>query len=204
MKAHHVELTGENIPDCVRSALAECGQKGGIVRLRAADTYHPSGAGLRGNRAVAVAVDLVTGKRSTVHHGSWGGPNPFGSPARLDVPEPVAIPPGTCIVAGENGYKVSLDVYVHPDSLAPLLPAGGPPELSQTLQRVLDAHCNYNSRGRADHFRDWPVPGGLDAAKAELARLGLLKVSRNGAAKATAAGKNARSDTHWYRRNFEG
>jgi hypothetical protein len=201
---HHIELNAANVPDCLRAALAECGQKGGIVRLEAAETFTPSGAGLRGNRAVAVALDLSTGKRSGVKHGSWGGPNPFGSPAPLDTPDPVAIPPGGCIVAGENGYKTSLQVYVHPDSLAPLLTAGPAVALTDTLQRVLDAHCNYTSAGRKDHFRDWPVEGGLDAAKAELARLGLLKVSRNGAAKATAAGKNAKSDRHWYRSSYQG
>lgn len=196
----HVEINAATIPDCLRAALAACGKKGGTVEIKAAERIHAGGCAFTGNRPVACAVNLDTGERSEIRHGSWGGANPFVD-VPLDRPKDVAIPPRTAIVEGETGGRGTfVKVYVHPASLAPLLPQGDRPELCPELQRTLDAHCGLNSRGRSDHFRRNPVqyPGGLDAAKTELARLGLLQVSRNGAAKVTAAGRNARKETSIY------
>lgn len=187
----HLEVT--DLPGPVRRAVKACGKARGTVAMEPATKVYPYPAD-KGCRSVAVAVDLATGDTSHVALGSWGGVNPFESKG-LDR-GPVEVPPGFAVVSGQTGYRTYLTITVHPDSLAPLLPDGGP-ELTPDEQRVLDVHCAYNSRGRRDYFDRNPVEN-LEDIKRSLADKGLLKVARNGAATVTAKGRNARSGEHWY------
>jgi len=178
-----------DLPETVRAAVERCGRKGGAIPVEVADQWYAY-AGHKGSRAVAVCVDLSSGRVSDVECGAWGGSNPF-THSPMDRGETHPVPPGCAVVAGSaGGHGTFVTVYLHPDSTAPVLPSRGP-ELTPTQQRVLDAHVVYNSRGRREYFNRHPVPD-LELTKAELAALGLLKVARNGAAKVTAAGRNAR------------
>lgn len=193
----HIELNAENVPECLRAAIRDCGKHSGSIEVKAAESFE-SNTAFTGNRSVAVAVNLATGARSTVEMGSWGGSNPFES-RPLDRPKPHAIAPGFAVVAGESGGQGTfLKVYVHPGSMAPLLPNTEGAALDIDQQRTLDAHCGLNSRGRREYFERHPVARGLDTVKAELAALGLLKVNRTGAAKVTASGRNARKEMSIY------
>lgn len=194
--AHHIELS--DAPDCIRAAVAQCGKHGGTIPVLAAKEWYGGGGAFTGNRAIAVAVNLQTGQTSDALLGSWGGSNPFVDNP-MDAPNVHPIAPGHAIVAGETGGRGTfVRCFVHPDSFAPLLKTEEH-ELSETAQRCLDVHCFLNSRGRREYFErhGWSADK-LAKAKAELAAKGLLKVSRNGAAKVTAAGKNATKDQYVY------
>ena len=70
-----------------------------------------------GNRAVAVTVDIRSGRVTESQQGSWGGPNPYEDKP-IDRPAKINVPNKSVIIAGEMGGRGKfLRIYVNPSDL---------------------------------------------------------------------------------------
>jgi hypothetical protein len=188
-----------DLPECVQTALRLVGHSGRKSVGVTATTQYASGCCTSGSRAVYVSVHIGSGSVHELHYGSWGGANPFES---LPGDSMVDIAPGWCVVGGQTGGRTYVNVYAHPDTLDRVLPTPvAEPELTEDEIRVLCVHVSLNSRGRKNYFGRRPTLP-VDACKARLADLGLLKVARNGASKVTTEGRNTaeqyRYTESWY------
>ena len=112
----------QSLPACLQSLLSSLGYHKPDVEVIAAESTYVDSITSVGSRAAFAVLNLATGE-SRILQGSWGGPNPFETTTidRLANGQ-YAIPPNGAVVKGVTGGHTWLQVYVRPDTMAPLLP----------------------------------------------------------------------------------
>ena len=182
-----VELN--DLPPQLKQALHKIGYKRRDVRvIPAASADIRSYAG-KGRYGLAVAINLRTGKTSDIQRGSWGGANPYEKRPLDWVDKPVKIPPNGAIAVGAGGYKgMFITLYVHPESLMPLLP--GDTDVSERETAILRM-ATYKSFYKKELFQRNNVTKDEILA---LVKRGYMKMNKAGATSVTAKGKNAMSE----------
>lgn len=155
--------------------------RGTKVAISTAEKYSPQNYWSGGSRTYAVAYSLDTGKVILLDSETE---NPMNGAAHVSVP----IPQGVAIIEHVifQGKDLGIRVIVHPDNLAPLLPA--PCSLTDRQRIILATVRSYISSYRKEIFARQGVS---QAEKDELQRLGYL--TKQGGL--TIAGKNAASDS---------
>ena len=194
------------LPDVVREQLKSVGYGRADISVRAGETYTPAGGSGQGSRRSLVAVCLANGA-SEAHVGSWGGANMFnpGNAVDLDT-QSYPLSPGFVVIEGSQGHpRTYASLIIHPSNMAAMLPA----KVSLTARQayLISAFAGLNSQGRKNQFERGayhdPSPytgeqgprlghAPSDAELAELAAMGLIKVTRSGAVSITTEGRNAR------------
>ena len=141
---------------------------------------------MSGRRAFTLAVNLRTGQVSQVAMGSWGGPNQFVQRPVDDLDSKIKIPPDNAVIKGSEGHGPTWAmIYVHPETLTPLLPGDG--DLSEREKDILGM-MRYKSFYKKELFQRNRV------TKEEVKKLadgGYIKVNKAGSTSLTTKGKNA-------------
>lgn len=183
-----------DLPPVIRRGLDAIGYRRADVPLTVGETFR-SGAYSDGTRAVVVAVPLNGGPLG-VTRGSWGGSNAFVRTAADDVGGG-PIPSGFAVVSGVEGGTCYATLYLRPENVAHLLPAG--PTVTPRQAAILAVHSGLTSAGRKDYFSRQgsasragvPVAKVTEAEIAALVAAGFLKRNSAGAVSVTTEGKNA-------------
>jgi len=184
-----IHVPVKDLPATLRAALKSVGYARQDIEVEGREAVSPAVAGGDGRRGFVTAVNFGTGKYDT-RYGSWGGANLFERNLIDEVQEALPIPPNSAIIKGTEGYKGAFaTVYVRPETLTPMLPAG-PSDLTDLEKGVLLAFDQYTSAGRKDRRGQVGVSK-WDAAASKLLQQGLLKSNAAGAVQITTAGKNA-------------
>jgi len=182
-----VELN--DLPPKLKRALNKIGYKRRDVRVVPATSADIRSTAGKGRYGLAVAINLQTGQTSELQKGSWGGQNPYEKKPLDWVDKPVQVPRNGAIAVGSGGYKgMFITLYVHPDSLTPLLP--GDTDVSEREKDILGM-MNYKSFYKKELFQRNNVR--QDELEA-LAKRGYIKINKAGATSLTAKGKNAMSN----------
>jgi len=190
MEARGTEVLVKELPDVLRKALKDVGYRSRDIAVvpQALVSLNPYAGD--GERGFAVLVNLATGATKTVQ-GDWGGYSPVGKPSidqdRGEHPLPRD---GVAIVGSSGGRGTYATIYVHPDSVVPLLP--GAVEMTDREAGILRSMAMTSSY-RKELFADMKVqPGEVDA----LVERGWIARNKAGALSLTTAGKNAASAAH--------
>jgi len=189
-KEIHVGLN--ELPSALQKALKKVGYRRRDVRVYSATETTIGPPSFEGSRGFAMAVNLKTGQMSDIQYGSWGGPNPFEKKPVDHQRKPVRIAANGAIITGEVGGRgVFASIYVHPDSLAPLLPGGN--DVTEREREILAMAC-YKSFYKKELFERHRV------TKDEILNLvkrGYMKMNKAGATSVTPKGKNERSNKYY-------
>jgi hypothetical protein len=192
--AKSVHLDIKDLPPQIQRAIKSVYRKPSIEVIPATE-YSTSGAGFEGNRAIAVGINLSTGKTETLT-GSWGGRNPFENKP-VDRPQKNKLPPNMAVLLGESGGRGTfMRLYVHPSNFDSLALAGETVSLSDKEQKALNMIAGLNSRGRKDEFprEGMGEYGPTNQYVKSLAEKGLVKIQGR-AVKITTKGRNQRSSS---------
>ncbi|MFA4971253.1 MAG: hypothetical protein WC683_01485 [bacterium] len=184
-EARQVHLPLRDLPASLRAALKRVEYRAADIAVVPQESVVPNPYAGEGQKGFVLVVDLASGRARDLG-GGWGGARP-DDPQEIDFAnKPVRIPPGGAIVVGTQGHpRTMATVYVHPDALAPLLPAGA--EVTPREQMILRTIRSLISSARKEVFDHERVqPAEVDA----LVRRGLLKRSKSGALSISTAGKN--------------
>ena len=158
--------------------------RGAKVQVTTGETYTPENYWSGGSKTYAVALSLETSAVSQLNRATE---NPMNNAAHVTVP----IPQGVAIVEHVifDGKDSGIRIIVHPENLAPFLPA--PNALTERQLSILATVRSYISSYRKEVFALNRV---TQAEKDELQRLGYL--TKQGGL--TLDGKNAASNaTVW-------
>ena len=194
METVHVSV--RELPRSIQDALRAVGYHRQDVGIEASERVHATSCGWGGRRAYFAIVNLETGERN-ISQGSWGGPNPYESPAVDQIHQPpVEIPPNGAAIKGYEssgpGYPCTATIYVRPETLAPMLP----PAEEITAEELGCLYCYSAIRPgayRTEYLARYRVrPETID----DLVRRGYLERNRGGATKITTKGKNTRGGRH--------
>lgn len=190
LEARSVEVAVKELPDAIRKALKEVGYRSRDIGVVPQATVSLNPYAGDGERGFAVLVNLSTGASKLVR-GDWGGSSPVGGPSidqdRGDHPLPRD---GVAIVGSSGGRGTYATIYVHPDSVVPLLP--GDVEMSEREASILRS-MGYTSSYRKELFADMKVQQSeVDA----LVKRGWIAMNKAGALSLTTAGKNAAQSAH--------
>lgn len=185
-----VEVATKELPDAIRQALKAVGYRGRDIAVVPQATVSLNPYAGDGERGFAVLVNLATGA-SKVVRGDWGGSSPVGGPSidqdRGDHPLPRD---GVAIVGSAGGRGTYATIYVHPDSIVPLLP--GDVEMSEREAGILRSMAMTSSY-RKELFAQMRVqPDEVDA----MVGRGWIVRNKAGALSLTTAGKNAAAAAH--------
>lgn len=187
----HVDV--RSLPDTIRGALRQLHFGRGNIEVVPAATWSVSTA-FEGSRAIAVTVDIRTGRITDTQQGSWGGPNPWED-RLIDKGNASPVPNGSVVIAGESGGRGTfLRIYIQPSDLA-MLGASEEEEVLLTPEekKALEIIGGYVSGGRPDEFRR----EGIGAYSRDnpliqsLAEKGLIRVMGSGI-QITTKGRNLR------------
>lgn len=183
--AQTTHIAVRDLPSPLKRALLAAGYGRADIGVEAAIAVSPRGGGGRGRRGGLMAVNLATGEISPVHWGAWGGCNPFGANP-VDDGEDLPIPPNGAIVTitQGGGQPTIAHVYVRPETLTPLLPAG--PDVTARQAAILAVYVGYRSAYRREY-----LPGVTPDEIDGLVAGEYLKRNRAGSIRITVAGKNA-------------
>jgi hypothetical protein len=178
------------LPGVLRKALKDVGYRSRDISVVPQVRVNLNPYAGDGERGFAVLVNLSTGATKTVH-GDWGGYSPAGGPSidrdRGEHPLPRD---GVAIVGSSGGRGTYATIYVHPDSVVPLLP--GDVEMTDREAGILRS-MGYTSSYRKELFADMKVqPSDVDA----LVKRGWIARNKAGALSLTTAGKNAAASAH--------
>lgn len=184
-------VSTKEIPQSLQNALQQIGYYRKDIRVEATEEVETTYYGGDGMRGIAVAVDLTSGRVSSIARGSWGGPNPFEvnpldvSGAKTRIPEN-----GAVITGVEGGGKPTYAViHVHPDSLSKWLPSGDS-DVTEKESWALEIFASLKSCARKDKLDRYKITSQeIDS----LVERGYLKRNKSGATSITTAGKNKRS-----------
>ncbi len=179
----HVPL--KELPSSLRDALKRVNYHAQDVGVVAQDKVIPNPYAGEGQKGFVLVIDINTGKSRDLP-GGWGGAN-YNDPREIDFAgKAVSIPAGGAIIIGTEGHpRTMATIYVNPEMIAAMLPAG--PEVSDRDKMILRSIRSYTSAGRKEIFRDQKVkPEEVDA----LVGRGLLKKTKSGALSITTDGKN--------------
>lgn len=197
----------KTLPPVLKNALESVGYHRADVQVEAQDVTDLSNHAYgKGFRAFTCVVDLANGKHSTAY-GSWGGDNMFSRNPMDKGEQPgskmVQLPGMTAVIKGQEGggRPVSARIIVHPETLAPMLPAPKE-ELTADEQKVLDVFCGYKPAARREElarpYKGEPIAGAkLDAIVDALVSRGYFSRNKAGAVSVTTKGKNARKGRGW-------
>ena len=185
-----VELN--DLPPKVKQALHKIGYKRRDIRVVPAKEADIRSSAGKGRYRLAVSINLLTGQTSDIQKGSWGGQNPYEKKPLDWVDKPVKVPRDGAIVAGSGGYKgMFLTMYVHPDSMVPLLP--GDTDVTERESAILRM-ATYKSFYKKELFqRNNVTQSEIEA----LVKRGYMKMNKAGATSVTAKGQNAMSSKHY-------
>lgn len=183
----------KDLPEALQNALRAVGYSRKGILVEPQKTYcvasPHSGEGMRG---FTVAVDLVTGETRATY-GSWGGANYFEQKqVDLDLAQRPLPYNGAVIHGGEGGGRpVYAMVYVHPDNLQKLLPAGDQEPLTEREEQALEAIAHYITKGRHRKFDDHDLGeyGPQNPLVQSLAAKGLVTITGK-AIQVTLEGRN--------------
>ena len=186
-----IMVATKDLPPSLKDALASVGYGRSDVAVVVETSTQLASAYGDGYRAFAIGVNLATGQR-TIHHGAWGGENPFSRPSAVDQRPTLEIPPGAAIVTGQEGggRPVSATIHVSPGSLAPnvLAPVA---DVTDRERSILAIFGGLKSAYRAEYLTRSKVTA--EEIDALIAR-GFLSRNKSGATQITTAGKNARGN----------
>jgi len=177
------------LPQSVQKALKQVGYGAKDIDVKPEETVSLMGVSGRGVQSFAIVINMATGK-ANVSWGSWGGRNPNEKKGVDWDDKSYRIPTGGAVILGSRGggRRVFATVYVHPDTMAPLLPqASGATEREKD---ILDHFVSLKPSYRKEYMERMkpPVsPKELD----DLVEKGFLKRNRAGATQITLNGKNA-------------
>ena len=182
----------KDLPDPLARALKAVKYGKKDIRVVPRSNYSVMGAGEDGFREFVVAVNLITGAWE-VEKGSWGGANMFTSNA-VDLDARVRpLPPNGAIIKGSEGggKPVHAVIYIHPDNLADVLPAGTEDPLTEDENKALQIVEHNRGTYRAEYFNrhGLGVYGRTNPVLLSLAKKGLLKLTGTGVV-VTTQGKN--------------
>jgi hypothetical protein len=187
------QVSIRDLPDTIRKALKSLRYGRRDIEVIPSNKFR-AGAGFEGNRAVAVVVNIKTGRVIDKQMGSWGGSNMFEN-REIDQPGDQSIPNGAAVIAGSMGGRGNfLSIYVKPNNLDQLMLTEDEDEVDLTDKEVKALEImGYKSGYRADYFfrarlgeynRDNPIIQSL-------ADKGLVRLMSNGIT-VTTKGKNVR------------
>lgn len=186
-----VHIETKNLPPILQRELAKVEFHGKDICVEAKETAILSDCGCEGRRAFVVLLNMTTGESRYVQ-GSWGGANIFNPQNPVDLDDRThIIPPNGAVIKGSQGYGgVRATIFVHPSSLAPLLPAG--PTVTDREKQILGlmGYKSFYKKERMDEMKVTPEE------LTSLASKGLIKINKAGASSITTAGKNA-IDRRW-------
>ena len=177
----------KDLPPALQSALAAVDYAKKDVEVNAADKVSIQVGGGQGSKGFAIVVNLMTGQHK-VMEGSWGGANMFNPRNQVDLDRNEhTIPEGGAVVKGTMGYGGTWAViYVHPASLAPLLPTQKS-ELTEKQRKILAVFKQLISSARKEYLHR------LKATQQDIEELiagGYLKRNAAGSISITTLGKN--------------
>lgn len=176
----------KNLPLSIQRALDRISYKRPNIGVQERETYSHRDCGGRGQQAFSFTVDIKSGAVSTIHYGSWGGPNMFNSTNVVDTDETThQLNPGTAHISGSKGGYMYASISFNPeDNMMPKDTL----VLTDRLAKVLEIYARYNSRGRKDVFGRIGMPSKEEISTLE--ELGCIKTNRAGAVTVTSKGRN--------------
>lgn len=187
----------KDLPELVQRQLSAVGYGRKDIDVNAsekASAFSVGGAGLRG---FCVIINLSNGDVKHMQ-GSWGGANMFNPTNQVDLDsKEYVIPDNVVVINGSsgNGKPANARLTVAPNNIAKYLPAKS--ELTERQATILYTYKCLTSAGRKDYWERPSYPDFKEKVKPsedelnELASMGLLKRSKNGATQITTDGKNA-------------
>jgi hypothetical protein len=185
VEARSVKVAVKELPDSIRKALRDVGYRSRDIGVVPQETVSLNPYAGDGERGFAILVNLSTGASKTVH-GDWGGSSPVVGPS-IDRDHGMHPLPrdGVAIVGSAGGRGTYATIYVHPDSVVPLLP--GDVEMSEREAGILRS-MGMTSSYRKELFADMKIQQDeIDA----LVKRGWISMNKAGALSLTTAGKNA-------------
>jgi hypothetical protein len=180
----------KNLPDNLRAYLKSLGYAKTDVSLTARERVSPSYGGAAGRQGFFAVFNLSTGEEQVVE-GSWGGANIANAHNVVDLDTSShALPPGFVAIRGSKGYGgVDVDLYAHPQTIAPLLPSGVTSELDERMCAALYGFRALKSGSyRQEFFARQQI---TSTVIAHLVAKGMVKENKAGARQITTVGKNA-------------
>lgn len=184
------------LPTPIQKALREVKYGRKNIMVEESRTYQMSSLSGTGRKGFTIAVNLGTG-RYQVEWGSWGGPNMFNpdNPVDLDT-KSRPIPPNNVVISGVmgGGNPTYATIKAHPDNLTKLLGAGDEDDITEEQKTALAIIGGIKGGYRKDYFRKYRLGeySPNNPLLIEMAKMGLIKIMRNGAMKITTKGQNAR------------
>lgn len=137
----HIKIS--DLPQHLQNALNALGYRRADISVEGKDKVTLLDCGSDGRRAFVCIVNLATGERQTTR-GSWGGPNMFSPKNSVDNDQNYyPIPKNGAVIKGLEGGQVYANVYVAPETIAPMLPAK--PEVTDDEQSILYAYSALKS-----------------------------------------------------------
>lgn len=193
-RAYLVEASGNStvvatkeLPASLQQALKKVGFRRKDIRVCPATSTSVRSSAGDGSRGFTMAVNMATGQMSDVSVGSWGGQNPFKKEPIDWMDKPVNIPTNGAIINGTTGgHGTFATIYIHPDSLAPLLP--GETDITEREKKIL-SYAGYKSAYKKEKFLRNNVTKGEILS---LVARGYMKMNKAGSTSLTPKGKNAR------------
>ena len=182
----------KDLPNQIRDALKRAGHTRPDIEVIPADTVDRPMAN-KGERGLMTSIHLPSGK--TNHRiGSWGGATP-NEHRHLDHVEDLKIPENWGVWKGVQGYKLSGygRLYVNPKNIDTFQLTDSHELTDNEKNALICFRCCkpfYRGEWLARHA-DGIEYNHQDPTYIKLARLGLVKVSKNGAMRITTEGKNA-------------
>lgn len=186
----HIKVS--TLPRHLQAKLSQVGYHRPDIAIEARETVSIQDFGGDGRRAFFFPFSLDASKGcGEVVYGSWGGPNPFETRQPDADNRDHAIPVGCGVVKGSDGGpgRMHATLYVHPATIAPLLPAM--PVITERQGAILRMWAQLTSAGRKYEFERNPKLRPTEAELVDLVGLGLLSRNRAGAVAITTEGRNA-------------
>lgn len=185
----HIQV--KELPQPLQDALKSVEYYAKDVAVEDKERTNVNDYGGDGYQAFTCIVNLHTGRYETTW-GSWGGPNMFNPHNAVDLDNKLyAIPVGGAVINGRRGgtaRRTYASVYVHPDTLTPLLPASV--DLTPVEKACLYAYdCLKSGPYRQQELLRAQVSSNLIES---LVQRGFLKRNKSGSVQITTEGKNAR------------
>ena len=184
-----------DLPDIVRSKLNDVKYGRVDIEVQAREKVSPASGSGDGYQSFCIIINL---SNNDVKHltGSWGGANMFNPGNQVDLDtKSYDIPDGFVVITGSVGGSkpTYASISMNPNNIAKFLPEKT--GLTERQATILYTYKGLNPRGRKDYWDRWDSD--MKRAKPsedelnELATMGLLKRSKNGATQITTDGRNA-------------
>jgi hypothetical protein len=185
-----VHIYTKDLPENLRAYLKSLGYAKTDISLTARERVSPSYGGAAGRKGFFAVFNLTTGEAKDIH-GSWGGANIANPSNVVDLDSSSHdLPPGVVAISGSDGYGgCDADLYAHPQTIAPLLPAGADSGLTDPECVALYAFRALKGGSyRADFLRENRIGASVLSG---LVAKGMLKEDKAGKRQITTVGKNA-------------